>query len=192
MRAALAIIGLLAGCAAGPSSDELRLDVPDVRDPLLPFVDARPAPPPPPPPPVGPFPRPPPRAIAHFLASESAAPVVVTLHALVYAGHRRIPARARFLGYRSARHVVLPAAASAELVAALGRDTSYDENGALCMAEAGLGVRLQRGAETLDLICNCGYIILTEDWKQADLVSFSESMTTRLDELADAARLWRR
>ncbi len=192
MRAALAIIGLLAGCVAGPSSDELRLDVPDVRDPLLPFVDARPAPPPPPPPPAGPYPRPPPRAIAHFLASESTAPVVITLHALADPGRRRVPARARFLGYRSQRHVILPDAVTAELVAALGRDTSYDENGALCMAEVGLGVRLQRGADQLDLICNCGYIILTEDWKLADLVSFSASMTTRLYDLADAARLWRR
>lgn len=123
------------------------------------------APPPPPPPPPLPQIVPAPEEIVAFVRSHATepAPWRVTVRELPRGGHR-----------------VLGRAASVRFIAKLLQPI-YTDGDCGCFVDPSIGIRIQRGAATLDLVVNAAHLFLTPEGHDGRFVVLHD--TASLEEL---------
>ena len=165
--------GLVLVLLFGTACDRADSAAPEPREPpaigpalRVELLSPRPPPPAPPPPPPVPAPRPPPDEIARFLREHADAP-----------GDWRVTLS------RGKRRVVLPAGLAIQIVAHLGRDSSYLDGDDYNYVDDEVSIRIARGASRLDVIYDCGHLYLTPERHAGPWVLFSSEMVDLVESI---------
>jgi hypothetical protein len=95
------------------------------------------------------------------------------------------------MGFRSRHQLTADATRAAEIADRLASRNSYLGGGEWggCSAEASLGVRLSRGASSIEFIYACGNMYLTDKRHAGRYAPVTAEMISFLDDLRDTYKL---